>query len=194
VNDVGGNVNVGGTLAPIVLKREAKSSVAVQDGSTIVLGGLIKESKTLTETKVPILGSIPFFGQIFKSTAAGKIRNELIIFIRPTVMRDNLQAVAEARRRASLLKGAEELGLDTGSADGGTAPQTDPQYQIDKLAATNTSSAVKPPTKPLKQSAVSKPATTNLSSAAVPPPVNSTDRQSAKIKALQMQDGVPAAQ
>jgi general secretion pathway protein D len=194
VNDFGGNISVGGTLAPIILKREAKSSVAVQDGSTIVLGGLIKESKLVTETKVPILGSIPFFGQIFKSTNSSKIRNELIIFIRPTVMRDNLQAVVEARRRARLLKGAEELGLDPNAVEGGMAPSTDPQREIDKLAAPNGSGAAKSSATPQKQTAVVQPAATSSSSAAVPSAVTPADRHSAKIKALQMQDGVPAAQ
>ena len=56
VNDLGANVSISGTTVPTILKREAKSSVAVQNESTIMLGGLIKEQKTLTETKVPADG------------------------------------------------------------------------------------------------------------------------------------------
>ena len=66
----------------------------------------------MTETKTPFLGDIPFLGQLFKSKTNGKIRTELIIFIRPTVLRTDAQAVAEARRRSRLLKGAEELELE----------------------------------------------------------------------------------
>jgi general secretion pathway protein D len=112
VNDFGASVQVNGTSIPTITKREAKSSVAVQDGSTIVLGGLIKENKTVSETKVPFLGDIPFFGQVFKSKTSNKIRNELIIFIRPTVMRNDAEAVAAARRRSRLLKAGEELELE----------------------------------------------------------------------------------
>ena len=112
VNDVGGTVNIGGTDSPIITKREAKSSVAVEDHSTIALGGLIKESKTVSQTKVPFLGDIPFFGQLFKSQTNSKIRNELIIFIRPTVLRTDVAAMADARRRSRLMKAADEMELD----------------------------------------------------------------------------------
>ncbi|MGD0650784.1 MAG: type II secretion system secretin GspD [Verrucomicrobiia bacterium] len=112
VNDLGPYVNVSGTSVPTIEKREAKSSVAVEDQSTIVLGGMIKETKNVTETKTPFFGDIPFLGQIFKGKKSGKLRTELIIFIRPTVLRTDAQAVAEARRRSRLLKGAEELELE----------------------------------------------------------------------------------
>ena len=112
VNDLGGSVNIGGTTAPIITKREATSSVAVRDGSTIVLGGLIKENKIVAETKTPILGDIPFLGQLFKSKAITKTRDELIIFVRPTVMFTDEQAVIEARRRSRLMEGAGELDLE----------------------------------------------------------------------------------
>jgi len=112
VNDFGAPVQVNGTSVPTITKREAKSSVAVQDGSTIALGGLIKENKTVGETKVPFLGDIPFLGQLFKSKTNAKIRNELIIFIRPTVLRNDGEAVAEARRRSRLLKSGDDLELE----------------------------------------------------------------------------------
>lgn len=112
VNDLGAGVPVSGTTAPIINKREATSSVAVQDGSTIVLGGLIKENKTVTENKVPILGDIPLLSTLFKSKKNGKERTELIIFIRPTVLRTDAQAVGEARRRSRMLKAGEELELE----------------------------------------------------------------------------------
>ncbi|MCG3149245.1 MAG: Type II secretion system protein D [Verrucomicrobiae bacterium] len=125
VNDFGAPVQVNGTAVPTITKREAKSSVAVQDGSTIALGGLIKENKGVSETKVPFLGDIPFFGQLFKSKNTTKIRNELIIFIRPSVLRTDNEAVAEARRRSRLLKAGEDLELDKHFQD---APvSTEPQ-------------------------------------------------------------------
>jgi general secretion pathway protein D len=112
VNDVGGSVPFNGTEVPIITKREAKSSVAVRDGNTIVLGGMIQENKTVTETKVPLLGDIPLFGTLFKGKSNKKSRTELIVFIKPTVLRSDPQAAAEALRRARLLKAGQDLELE----------------------------------------------------------------------------------
>ena len=111
VNDLGGSVNVGGTESPIITKREAKSFVTAKDGGTIVLGGLIRDDKTMSETKVPIAGDIPILGLLFKNRAVSKSRTELIVFIRPTVLRTAEQTEAEAARRSRLMKAADELGL-----------------------------------------------------------------------------------
>ncbi len=109
VNDLGANVNIGGTVVPTINKREAKSSLAVEDKSTIILGGMIQETKTVSTTKTPFLGDIPFFGQLFKSQQNNRQRTELIIFIRPVVLRSDLMAVAEAKRRLRMLGVSEEL-------------------------------------------------------------------------------------
>lgn len=177
VNDLGGNVSVNGIDTPIITKREAKSSVMVHDQNTIVLGGLIRENKTITDTKVPILGDIPLLGLLFKGKTTTKARTELIVFIRPTVLRGNVAAMAEAQRRSRMLKASEELELDKkfpSESPGGdqkppksTAPA--PKVEPEKSA---TESQTKPAT-----------ATTPM-----------TDRQSAKIKALKMQDGNPVAE
>ena len=170
VNDLGANVNIGGTIVPTILKREAKSSLAVQDKSTIVLGGLIQATKALTTTKTPFLGDIPVIGQIFKSQVNNKKRTELIIFIRPTVLRTDLAAVAEARRRLKLLDVSEEL---------------EQRYFPGAISPTN---AVPPSDKsrnapgPAYRTSVPEPQ---------PQPVveNPTDRQSTKVKALKLEDG-----
>jgi general secretion pathway protein D len=133
VNDFGAPVLVNGTSVPTITKREAKSSVAVQDGSTIALGGLIKENKTAGETKVPVLGDIPLLGQIFKSKSNQKVRNELIIFIRPSVLRTDDEAMAEARRRGRMLKASEELELEKHFR--APAPAAAPQSQAPPLPA-----------------------------------------------------------
>ena len=123
VNDLGGTVSVNGIDTPIITKREAKSSVMVKDQNTIVLGGLIRENKTITDTKVPILGDIPLLGTLFKGKTTTKNRTELIVFIRPTVLRGNAAAMAEAKRRSQMLKAGAELELDKqffGALPGGT--------------------------------------------------------------------------
>ncbi len=130
VNDLGSSVQLSGVNVPTIITREAKSSVAVQNGSTIVLGGLIKENKSVTEVKVPFFGDIPFFGQLFKSKANTKVRNELIIFIRPTVMRTDREAREVALARSRLLKAGEELELEKqfekGRFDVGPPPPESP--------------------------------------------------------------------
>lgn len=168
VNDLGANVNIGGTIVPTILKREAKSSLAVQDKSTIVLGGLIQQSKKVTTTKTPFLGDIPFFGQIFKSQENNKQRTELIIFIRPTVLRTDMAAVAEARRRLKLLGVSEEL---------------EQRYFPGAISPTN---AIAPSDK-----SGNAPGPAYRTSVTEPPPAveNATDRQSTKVKALKLEDG-----
>src|SRR4029453_3094648 len=58
--------------APTIAKRSAQSRVAVQNGQTIVIGGLMEDRKTSTVNKVPILGSIPLVGELFKHTRVVK--------------------------------------------------------------------------------------------------------------------------
>ena len=191
VNDLGASVNIGGTVAPTILKREAKSSVAVQDKSTIMLGGLIKENKTKTETKVPFLGDIPFFGQMFKGQTNNKQRNELIIFIRPTVLRTDDQAMAEAARRTRGLNLGRDLDLDQffPTADAPTNWPVPPtglppakKAAPAKISAPSTNAAPANTT-----SAVS----TNRSNVMVvqSPTESPSGRQSDKVKALKLQDG-----
>jgi general secretion pathway protein D len=131
INDVGGNVVVNGIDVPIITKREARATVAVRDESTIVLGGLIREDRDLTETKTPILGDIPFFGALFKSKGSSKNRTELIVFIRPKVLRSDEDAYAEAVRRSKLLKAGEELELE--KIFDGKATETEDEFTIEEM-------------------------------------------------------------
>ena len=112
VNELGEDKNVGGIVVPTIQKREAEAVVMVKDQNTIVLGGLIKDRKNLTETKAPILGDIPVLGWLFKTRKNKIDRDELIVFIRPVVLRGGEQATAEAQRRTQMLKTGKELDLD----------------------------------------------------------------------------------
>ena len=69
-------------------KRVIKTSVMVEDGSTIVLGGLLKEDLQQTEEKVPLLGDIPALGALFRANATTKIKQNLMVFLRPVILRD----------------------------------------------------------------------------------------------------------
>jgi general secretion pathway protein D len=75
--------------APIVNQREADTTVSAKDGETIVLGGIIRETVTATVNKVPLLGDIPLLGQLFKSSSKQKNKTELLVFLRPRIVRDS---------------------------------------------------------------------------------------------------------
>jgi general secretion pathway protein D len=72
--------------APIVNQRIANTDVTVKDGETIVLGGIIGDSKTATINKVPLLGDIPIIGNLFRSTSKSDTRTELLIFLTPHIV------------------------------------------------------------------------------------------------------------
>lgn len=71
-------------------KREIKTTVIVDDGGTIVLGGLIDEDVQESVSKVPILGDIPIIGHLFKTTTTSKRKRNLMVFLRPTIVRDGV--------------------------------------------------------------------------------------------------------
>lgn len=79
----------GATSVDITInKREIKTTVIVDDGGTIVLGGLIDEDVQESMSKVPLLGDIPILGHLFKSTSTTKRKRNLMVFLRPTIVRD----------------------------------------------------------------------------------------------------------
>ena len=71
---------------PIIDKRTAKTKVIVGNGKTLILGGMIKDKITKGETKVPLLGDLPYFGYLFKSTKDTHEKTELLIFVSPKVI------------------------------------------------------------------------------------------------------------
>jgi general secretion pathway protein D len=82
------------TAGLITNKRSIESSVLVDDGSIVVLGGLLQDDTTNSQEKVPGLGDIPFFGNLFKAEARNRKKTNLMVFLRPVVVRDG--AAAEA--------------------------------------------------------------------------------------------------
>lgn len=72
----------------ITNKRSIKSTILAEDGQVIVLGGLIQDDVTQTDSKVPLLGDIPWLGRLFRSTKDTHIKRNLMVFLRPTVIRD----------------------------------------------------------------------------------------------------------
>ncbi len=69
-------------------KREIKTTVMADNGATVVLGGLIDEDVQESVQKVPLLGDIPWIGHLFKSTSNSTRKRNLMVFLRPTIVRD----------------------------------------------------------------------------------------------------------
>jgi general secretion pathway protein D len=69
-------------------KRSIKTTVLIEDGGVIVLGGLMSDTVTESEDRVPGLGAIPLIGNLFKSRSGSRQKKNLLVFIRPSIMRD----------------------------------------------------------------------------------------------------------
>jgi general secretion pathway protein D len=79
-------VTVGlGVSVPVIASRQAQSMVAIKDGQTIVIGGLMQDQKTVTINKIPLIGDIPIIGSIFSRTITDKSKTELLLFLTPHV-------------------------------------------------------------------------------------------------------------
>ena len=73
---------------PTTNKRSIESNVMVDDGQILVLGGLIEDRYTDNKSKVPLLGDIPYLGSLFRTETRDRKRTNLMVFLRPTVLRD----------------------------------------------------------------------------------------------------------
>ena len=102
------------TFADVVTsKRSIETTVLASSGETIVLGGLIQDNANDSENRVPVLGSIPVLGNLFKSRSKRQIKTNLMVFIRPTVIANKEQSSELTRAK---LNGIWEVGGGEGEA------------------------------------------------------------------------------
>ncbi|MBN2865078.1 MAG: type II secretion system secretin GspD [Thiotrichales bacterium] len=102
-------------------KRQIKTRVIVGDGKVIVLGGLINERETEVVSKVPGLGDIPGIGALFRSKSNEREKVNLMIFLRPVIVRDNAQSDYYSRKKYSLIQRDQDAMLqkyDSGMLNG----------------------------------------------------------------------------
>ena len=91
-----------GIDSPTIDQRRIQTTVAVQSGETVTLGGLIRDDRSSSNSGVPLLREIPVLGKLFSTTTEGAARTELIVLITPRVVRSQLdarQVTEELRRR-----------------------------------------------------------------------------------------------
>ena len=108
---LGANVLISGNEVPTINTQEINTEITVPDRATVVIGGLISDTKTRNTSGVPFLSDIPVLGYLFKDTTKSKTRTELIIMIQPTVLEtdaDELAATEVEKQRTILGKEAEE--------------------------------------------------------------------------------------
>ena len=84
-----------GAVDLVTNKRTITTTVLIEDGGVVVLGGLIEDNSVKGEQRVPYLGNIPLLGLLFKTRNATSTKNNLIMFIRPQILRDAAQAAYE---------------------------------------------------------------------------------------------------
>ena len=99
VNDIDGSVEINGNQQPIIGRRQMVSFVSVKSNGLVVLGGMQRSKETKTLNKMALLGDIPFFGNVFRSRGTDYEKRELLVFIRPKVIRDSDEADLDAREK-----------------------------------------------------------------------------------------------
>ena len=95
---------VTGAVDLITNKRTISTKVLVDDGGIIVLGGLIDDEARDSENRFPVLGSIPIIGEFFKTRSGNKTKRNLMLFIRPTILRDDVQVAIETNAKYNTMR------------------------------------------------------------------------------------------
>jgi general secretion pathway protein D len=100
--------SVNSTSGLITNKRTIESTVLVDDGAIVVLGGLLQDEYSGNEDKVPGLGDVPLFGNLFKSQSRSRKKTNLMVFLRPVVMRDGRETSNLALDRYELMRAIQK--------------------------------------------------------------------------------------
>jgi len=96
--------SVEGATDLITNQRIVETTVIVDDGQILVLGGLLEDVLRESEQRVPILGSIPFLGALFRVQSTDKVKTNLLVFIRPKILRDSASISTETNAKYNLIK------------------------------------------------------------------------------------------
>ena len=92
----------------ITNQRIVETTVIVDDGEILVLGGLLEDVMRESDQKVPVLGSIPLLGNLFRSRKTEKIKTNLMIFIRPTILRDSATSATMTNQKYQSIRDLQQ--------------------------------------------------------------------------------------
>jgi general secretion pathway protein D len=105
--------SVAGPVSPrssdlVINKREFKTVLTVDDGEILAIGGLLDENERKTIEKIPLLGDIPGLGELFKSRSRSKAKTNLMVFIRPTIVRTRAEARELTAQRYGYIRAEQQ--------------------------------------------------------------------------------------
>jgi general secretion pathway protein D len=93
-----------GAVDLVTNKRTINTNVLIEDGGTVVLGGLISDTQTNGEQRVPFLGRIPIIGEAFRTRSAKKTKTNLMVFIKPRILRDGTDTAIETGQKYNYMR------------------------------------------------------------------------------------------
>ncbi|HYC10506.1 MAG TPA: type II secretion system secretin GspD, partial [Steroidobacteraceae bacterium] len=106
-----------GAVDLVTNKRTVSTTVLIEDGGIVVLGGLIEDDTSKTESRVPYLGNIPIIGLLFKTRSNNSTKNNLMIFLRPKILRDEGQAAYETDLKYNYMRDQQKPIMHEGPSD-----------------------------------------------------------------------------
>lgn len=98
-----------GSLGPTITQRRIQSTITVQDGETVALGGLIQDTNSVTKTGLPLLQDIPLLGAAFRSTDRNVSRTELLVLLSPRVLHNTADARAATDELRNRLRSLQRI-------------------------------------------------------------------------------------
>ena len=159
----------------ITNKRTISTKVMVENGGIIVLGGLISDEVRENKSQVPLLGSIPLLGELFKTRSVNKVKTNLMVFIRPRILRDGVDAAIESNAKYNYAR-KQQMEMHDGRVPlmwGEHQPTLPPLEQLVPAELLNPAREAAPPgTTPAERVQGTPDATTTPAPDAPPPPAN----------------------
>ncbi|HVT35944.1 MAG TPA: type II secretion system secretin GspD [Nevskiaceae bacterium] len=161
-----------GTANVTTTKRKLTNTVGVDDGQVLVIGGLIDDQYTDTTSGIPLLDRLPFIGGLFSSRAVNKIKRNLMVFIKPSILRKEIDGDYYTRRKYEAVRQAQiDASVGSSSAVGGSRPLLENLEDYKAVAAPKP--AVEPQVAPAPGAASPAPApkpVPNADGPVLPPP------------------------
>ena len=105
--------SAGGAVDLITNQRIVETTVIVDDGEILVLGGLLEDVLRESDQRVPVLGNIPVLGALFRARKTEKIKTNLMIFIRPTILRDSATTALETNQKYNMIRDIQQRNQST---------------------------------------------------------------------------------
>ncbi|MBT8087151.1 MAG: type II secretion system protein GspD, partial [Gammaproteobacteria bacterium] len=127
--------SAGGAVDLITNQRIVETTVIVDDGEILVLGGLIEDQLRESDQRVPLLGRIPLLGNLFRARQTEKVKTNLMIFIRPTILRDASQTAVETNSKYNMIRDVLEgqRGKDVDLMPGTKRPMLPPLEDVTRM-------------------------------------------------------------